>query len=145
MHRRPFISETLCRFTCIKQCHISFSYQPPLCFAKNRRTPSRAALALEYLLERWPLHGRIEFLCILVGLDVKNASRQTRTQQKWPWHCEQVMWLQPPFRWMGAPQPVQGLVCLVTHDSLWDSAAFCASLSMACHSRTCGKHICWSP
>ena len=47
------------------------------------------------------------------------------------------MWLQPPFFWMGAPQPGQGLVCVITHDSLCEAAFLCASLTMLCHSRAC--------
>ena len=47
------------------------------------------------------------------------------------------MWLQPPFFWMGAPQPAQGLVCAVTQDSLCEAAFLCTSLTMACHSRAC--------
>ena len=47
------------------------------------------------------------------------------------------MWLQPPFFWMGVPQPAQGLVCVATQDSLCEAAFLCASRTMACHSRAC--------
>ena len=58
---------------------------------------------------KWPSLPTVRPGCI---------GEQLLTQQKCPRHREQVMWLQPPFFWMGAPQPVQGLVFLVSHDSL---------------------------
>lgn len=42
---------------------------------------------------------------------------------------------------MGALQPGQALVFLVTHDSLWLAANFCASRSIAFQSRTCVNHL----
>ena len=47
------------------------------------------------------------------------------------------MWLQPPFLWMGAPQPEQGLVFFVSHDSLSEAASFLACLSISLHSLNC--------
>ena len=62
---------------------------------------------------------------------------QRPTQQKWPWQREQVMWLQPPFLWMGAPQLEQGLVFFVSQDSLSEAASFLACLSISLHSLNC--------
>jgi hypothetical protein len=88
--------------------------------------------------------GMLEKRTPEVSLDWESWERK-HTQQKWPWQRVHVTWLQPPFFWMGALQPGQALVLLVTHDSLWLAANFCASLSIAFQSRTCVHQCLKSP
>jgi hypothetical protein len=71
---------------------------------------------------------------------LRAENRAWLTQHQWRRQRVQNMWLQPPFFWVGAPQPLQGFVLCTIQVSLRLAASFFMAAIRTSHSLTCNHH-----